>query len=161
MEMMDVVDKEDSVISTVPKSEIYEKSLTHRIVHVLVFNNEGKMAIQLRSVSVSFCPAHWSTTAGGHVQAGETYEQAALREYQEELGVTSTIRFFSKDFYIAKGTPPKFIVAFKTVFNGPFHPDPADVEKVCFFTIAEIKKMTAGAEKFHPELLFLLKKYFF
>ena len=55
----------------------------------------------------------------------------------------------------------KFLTTFKSTFNGPFHPDLKDVEKIDFFTIEQIKKMVRRGEKFHPELLFLLKKYFF
>lgn len=32
--------------------------------------------------------------------------------------------------------------------------------KVCFFSLEEIQKMVDKGEKFHPELLFLLKKHF-
>ncbi len=135
--------------------------MRHRIVHVLIFNDEGKMALQLRSPNVSFFPNAWSTTVGGHVQSGESYDQGALREYQEELGAVSLLEPFSKDVYKAEGKPEKFIYAFKTTFNGPFKPDPVDVSKVDFFSLDDIKAMVAKGEMFHPELLFLLEKYFF
>ena len=160
MEFLDIVNKKDEVIGNTSKDEIYKKSLCHRIVHVLIFNEKNEMALQLRSAKVSFCPNHWSTT-GGHVQSGESYEDAALREYEEELGATSKIEKFSKDYYEAEGTPNKFLTTFKSIFNGPFNPDLEVVDKVSFFTIEQIKEMIKNGEKFHPELLFLLKKYFF
>lgn len=144
-----------------PKDEIYNRCLRHRIVHVLIFNNMGEMAPQLRTKNLSWCPGHWSTTVGGHVSAGETYEQGALREYEEELGTKSRLELFSKDYYVVEGRAPKFVVTYKTVFNGPFHPDPNAVEKVEFFSIKQIKEMVDSGEKFHPELLFLLQNYFF
>ena len=161
MEYLDIVDKEDKVIGTAPKEEIYVRCLLHRIVHVLIFNDKDELALQLRTKNLNWCPGHWSTTVGGHVQAGETYEQGALREYQEELGTTSNLELFSKDYYSVEGIAPKFIVTFKTVFNGPFHPDADAVERVDFFSIYQLKQMIASGEKFHPELLFLLNKYFF
>jgi isopentenyldiphosphate isomerase len=161
VEYLDVVNDADEVIGRASKKDIYQKSLCHRIVHVLIFDKKEQMALQLRSSHVPFCPNHWSTTVGGHVQSGESYMAAALREYEEELGTQSDLEFFSKDFYIAPGSPHKFLVTFKTVFEGPFHPDPQAVSKVDFFTLEDIKKMIARGEKFHPELLFLLKKYFF
>lgn len=161
MEFLDIVNKKDEAIGIASKEDIYKKSLCHRIMHVLIFNNKGKMALQLRSDRVSFCPNHWSTTVGGHVQTKESYEDAALREYQEELGTTGKIEKFSKDYYEAEGTPNKFLVTFKSIFNGPFHPDKTVVKEVDFFTIDKIKSMVNNGEKFHPELLFLLKKYFF
>ena len=110
MEYLDIVNKNDKVIGKALKEQVYKKSLIHRIVHVLIFNNRGEMALQLRSKKVSFCPNHWSTTVGGHVQSGETYKIAAIREYKEELGTTSNIKIFSKDYYTKKGSPSKFLV---------------------------------------------------
>jgi len=160
-EFLDVVDRSDNVIGRASKEEVYRRALCHRIVHVLIFNDKGEMALQLRSPNISFCPGHWSTAVGGHVQSGETSEQAALREYKEELGAISKLAFFSKDFYHAPGTPDKFLITFKTRFNGPFKPDPDAVTMVEFFTLEDIKKMLEKGEKFHPELLFLLRKHFF
>ena len=158
---MDIVNPQDDVIGKTSRQEIYAKSLIHRIVHILIFNDKNEMALQKRSSNVTFCPNHWSTAVGGHVRAGESYEEAALREYEEELGTKSKLEYFSKDYYSGEGTPDKFLVTFKTTFNGPFHLDKVDVEKICFFKLDKIKEMINNGEKFHPELLFLLKKYFF
>lgn len=160
MEFMDVVNKDDDVIGVASRQDIYKKMLCHRIVHVLIFNLKGEMALQLRSANVPFCPNHWSTTVGGHVKSEESYEDAALREYKEELGITSKLEYFSKDYYEAEGIPNKFLVTFKSTFNGPFHPDESAVSEVRFFTIEKLREMVNDGEKFHPELLFLLKKYF-
>ena len=161
MEIMDVVNRNDEVIGTAARDEVYQKALCHRIVHVLIFNDKNEMALQRRSATVSFCPLHWSTAVGGHVKSKESYAEAALREYDEELGTKSRLEFFSKDYYEAKGSPSKFIVAFKTIFNGPFKFDRTVVESVDFFAIEKINEMVEKGEKFHPELLFLLRKYFF
>jgi isopentenyldiphosphate isomerase len=162
MEILDIVNKEDKVIGALSKDEVYERNLRHRIVHILIFNKKGEIALQLRSANVSYRPLYWATAVGGHVQSGETYEQAALREYAEELGTQSELEFFSKDLYITPNIPlEKFIVAFKSIFEGPFNPDPKVVEKIEFFSLDKIKEMIAAGEKFHPELKFILEKYFF
>ena len=79
-EMLCVVDENDNVLQPVSKLEVYEKKLTHRICHVLVFNKKGEMLLQLRSRNKFFSPLTWVTSAGGHVMAGESYEEGALRE---------------------------------------------------------------------------------
>jgi isopentenyldiphosphate isomerase len=159
MEMVDIVDDNDNVIGKASRDEVYEKLLTHRIVHVIVFDKENKMALQPRGINVSFCPGHWSTSAGGHVRSGETYEDAATREYAEELGVKSRLEFFSKDLYKVAGRPNKILVTFKTTFGGPFDIDLDVVEKIEYFALDEIRNMIRKGEKFHPELLFLLENH--
>jgi isopentenyldiphosphate isomerase len=161
MEFLNIVDENDNVIGRASKDDIYKKSLCHRISHVLIFNDKGGMILQKRSGKVSFCPNHWSTAVGGHVQAGETYEDGAIREYKEELGVESKLEFVGKHFYKAPNTPNKFLAIFKTQFNGQFQPDYEVISKVGAFTIEEIKRMINNGEKIHPELLFILNKYYF
>lgn len=161
MEILDIVNEKDEVVGSTSREDIYNKLLCHRIVHVLIFNDNNEMALQLRSSSVSFCPNHWSTTVGGHVQSGESYEKAALREYQEELGLVTTLEFLSKDYYKnTKDAPDKFLTTFKTNYSGPFCPNEKEVARVDFFTVDQIKKMISLGKKFHPELLFLLDKYY-
>lgn len=160
IEFLDVVDNDDKVIGKEPVNIIYERLLPHRIVHVLIFDHNGNMALQLRGDKCRFCPKHWSTAVGGHVQSGETYEEGALREYEEELGARSNLEFFSKDIYQAEGKPVKFLVTFKTIYEGQFRLEEGKVDKVEFFNIEQIRLMINKGEKFHPELLFLLKKHF-
>lgn len=157
-EYLDIVDENDEVVGRASFQEVYEKSSRHRICHVFIFNDEGKMALQIRSKEKFFCPGCWSTSAGGHVQSGETYEQAALREFEEELGRKNEIEFLGKDYY---GPKNKFLVSFRTVVNESFDFNKKEVESLEFFTIDEIRDKVERGEKFHPELLFLLEKYFF
>lgn len=160
MEFSDIVNENDEAVGKASKKEIYEKQLLHRIVHVMVFNGKGEMALQLRSKNTPFCPLHWCTSAGGHVQSGESYEAAALRELKEEIGAEAKIDFAYKDLYTVSGNFRKFLVTFKTMFDGSFKINPAEVEKAEFFSLDEIQKMANNGEKFHPELLFLLRKHF-
>ena len=159
MEMMDIVNENDQVLGSTSREEIYAKQHYHRIAHVIIFNNKKEMALQLRSKTISFCPGHWTTAVGGHVQAGETYEDAALREYKEELGTTSKLKFIAKDYY----APPerkKFLGIFETTYNGPFKLEKGKVDKVEYFSLKKIQEMLDSGEKFHPELTFILKKHY-
>ena len=160
MESMDVVDDDDNVVGSVSQKDIYEKHLPHRIAHVLVFNESGEMALQMRSATKGFCPLHWSTAAGGHVQSGETYEQAALREMLEELGVSPAVEEVGKDMYVDGGRGlKKFLGTFKAVCPGPFKFND-EVERIEFFDMEQIQHMVDAGDKFHPELLFILERRF-
>jgi len=160
MEIVDVVDDNDVIIGSVPKEELYKKLLTHRIVHVLIFNGKGEMALQMRSANVAFCPKHWSTSVGGHVQSGETCEQAAMREMLEEIGITIPIEYVGKEIYEDSRPLKRFLYIYSANFDGPFNTNPEAVEHMDFFSLDEMERMIASGEKFHPELKFLLEKRF-
>ena len=160
MEFLDIVDDQDEVIAYASIRDIYFKKLPHRIVHVFIFNDKDELALQKRSINKDFCPSHWSTAVGGHVQQKESYLEAAKREFKEELGTTAELEEFKKDVYIKPNGPKKFLTTFKAKFNGPFNENPEEVERVDFFSLEKIQEMVNSGEKFHPELLFLLKKHF-
>ncbi len=158
MEYLDVVDSNDLVIGNASKDDIYQKLLPHRIVHIIVYNDKNEMAVQIRGKDVVFCPNHWSTSAAGHVQRGETYQAAAERELEEELGIKSELKLVEKFFYQAPNRPDKFIALFETVYNGPLNLDPAEVESCSYFSTSQLKDMVFSGQKFHPEFLFILDK---
>lgn len=163
MEYIDVVNDRDKVIGKASYKDIYRKLLTHRIVHILVFNKKGEMLLQLRAKDRSFCPLHWSTSAGGHVRSGESPKQAAKRELVEELGMKLPLKFSYKDFYV--NLEPyeiglkEFLTTFIAKSDGPFKIG-SEVDRIDFFTLSKIQQMINKKEKFHPELLFLLRKHF-
>lgn len=161
MELLDIIDKNDHVIGQAAKEDIYAKKLRHRIVHVLVFDDSGKMLLQQRGRNSNFLPLGWSTSVGGHVISGESYEEAAMREAKEEIGITKKIDFLYKDIYKDPRGFYKHLGTFQVTYNGPFTLHPHEVEKVEFFTIPEIRDKINNDELFHPELLFLLNKYYF
>ena len=160
MEFLDIVDEHDKVIGKASKQDVYEKKLMHRIVHILLFNDRNELALQLQSRAKKFCPLHWVSSAAGHVQAGESWAEAALRELEEEIGTHPSIEFVRKDVYDIGNGLKKIIGTFRADYNGPFTVNPIEVEKVEFFTLEQIRQMIRSGEKFHPELLFLLKKQY-
>jgi isopentenyl-diphosphate Delta-isomerase len=91
---------DDQVIGQATREDVYTNNHMHRIVHIFVRDRAGRFLLQIRSATVKYCPLHWSTSAGGHVQTGETYEEAARRELEEEIGLTQgELREVGKFFY--------------------------------------------------------------
>ncbi|MFA6073768.1 MAG: NUDIX domain-containing protein [Candidatus Woesearchaeota archaeon] len=159
LEILDVVDEHDVVVGEMNRCDINKKLLSHRIVHVLIFDKNKKLLLQKRSAKKSFCPRNWSTSVGGHVQKGETYERAALREFVEELGFSKPVELLFKTRFDDPRGFFMFLEVFKATYEGEFKLDPDDVESVEYFSREEINKMIETGEKFHPELKFILKEY--
>lgn len=57
---------------------------------VLIENEKGEYLIQKRASTKKQGPNKWGLTAG-HVDAGESYEEAMIREIKEELGINVAI----------------------------------------------------------------------
>ena len=80
---------------------------------------------------------------------------------QEEIGIRTALSFMAKDIYTChKRNLSKILVTFKASHNGPFKPDPKEVDTIKFFSLEQIQEMIDNGEKFAPELLFLLEKHF-
>lgn len=87
-EILDVVDEHDEVIGQAPRGEVYERGLRHRCVFVFVRDGAGRIFVHRRTASKLVFPLMYDMFVGGVVGAGESYDTAALREAEEELGVS-------------------------------------------------------------------------
>ena len=161
-EIIDIIDERNKVVGRCTKEKIYLKKHLHRIVHVLIFNNKGELLLQLRSKNKSYLPEYWGTSVGGHILSGESLKEAAVREMQEELGVKLKLEPFGKNWFdsVDEIGLRKLLVTFKANSDGPFRLFKDEVEKVKFFSIDEIKQTVCIGKKIHPELKFLINKYF-
>ena len=52
----------------------------------VIFPQEDRVLLQLRQ-GTGYMDGYWATAAAGHVEAGESAVQAAVREAKEELGI--------------------------------------------------------------------------
>lgn len=87
-ELLDMVNKNDEVIGQKRRSEVYSKKLSNfRVVNAFLINKDGKLWIPRRAKDKRIFPLCLDASMGGHVSAGETYEQAFAREMMEELRI--------------------------------------------------------------------------
>jgi isopentenyldiphosphate isomerase len=86
-ELLDLVDVNDVVIATMPRSQVFAQGLTNfRLVSAFVKNNDGKFCFFRRARNKKVYPGAFGLV-GGCVQSGESYQEALIRELQEEIGV--------------------------------------------------------------------------
>ncbi|MFE9443485.1 NUDIX hydrolase [Streptomyces sp. NPDC006602] len=91
-EILDIVDENDNVIGQSPRGEAYAEGLRHRCVFIQARDGEGRIFVHRRTPTKLVFPSLYDMFVGGVVGAGESYDEAALREAEEELGVSGLPR---------------------------------------------------------------------
>lgn len=87
MELIDVIDENNNLTGkTEDKDIVHAKGMYHREISVWIMNKNGEILLQKRAMSKKQHPGKWSIVAG-HIQAGETPLQGAIRETKEEVGI--------------------------------------------------------------------------
>ena len=141
MEYFEVVNERGEVIGTAPRSECHgNPALVHRAAHVLVFDNEGRLLLQLRSKDKDIQPGKWDTSVGGHLAVGESYEEAALRETSEELGITGVKLNYLYDYPLRNNVESENIRSFYINYDGPVKFQEEEIDEVRHWGMGEVKR---------------------
>ncbi|MFB7335641.1 NUDIX hydrolase [Streptomyces adustus] len=87
-EILDIVDENDRIVGRSPRGEAYAQGLRHRCVFIQARDAAGRLFVHRRTPTKLVFPSLYDMFVGGVVGAGEAYDDAALREAEEELGVS-------------------------------------------------------------------------
>lgn len=87
-ELVDVVDEQDRVIGQATRQQMRRDRLLHRVVAVLCINSRNEIFVHRRTATKDLFPSLYDMFVAGTVESGEDYDQSAVRELAEELGIT-------------------------------------------------------------------------
>ena len=142
MERYDILDESGAVVGQTDRDGIHDGSrLLHGVVHLLVFNDRGQLILQKRAMAKLIEPGKWDTSVGGHIDSGETIEQALARETAEELGIRDAPceRLYT---YIAEtDIERELVTAYRCTWNGPIVFPADEIEEVAWYTPGEVESM--------------------
>ena len=160
-EFFDVVNERDEVIGRAPRREVHARGLWHRAMHVLVFNARGDVFLQKRSMKKDTARGKWDSSSSGHLDAGETYDIAAVREVREEIGLhlpQTPVRLFKID--ACRETGWEFCWIYRAESEGPFVLHPDEIETGGWFTPAAVTNwITDKPEDFASCLVLIWQKF--
>lgn len=144
-ELLPVVDEDDRIIDTCARHIIHASGFRHRAVHILVFNEQGQLFLQKRSMKKDLNGGLWDTSAAGHVDAHEDYDASAVRELEEELGI-GLVHVLEPLFKLpaCEETGMEFIQVYRCIHNGPFILAAEEIDDGDWFNIADISERIAA-----------------
>lgn len=88
MEYIDIFDYNNNPTGEIKeKTQVHEDGNFHRTAHVWIMNDKKELLLQKRSATKKSHPNFWDISGAGHIRAGETVIEGAIRELKEELGV--------------------------------------------------------------------------
>ena len=140
-EKFPIVDEEGCVVGSATRGECHNGArLLHPVVHLHVFNTAGDIYLQKRPEWKDIQPGKWDTAVGGHMDYGETPEEALRREVREELGITDfTPEFIGKYVFDSK-RERELVYVNRTIYDGPVRPSTEELDGGRFWTMAEIRE---------------------
>jgi len=143
-ELLSVVDEQDEVIGERRRDDVHRLGLRHRAVHVLIFDSRGRLFLQKRAARKRENPGLWDSSVAGHVDAGESYDAAIVREVQEEVGLLLSAppqRVFKLD--ACESTGMEFTRVYRLVSDQPLRPNLDEIESGRWFTVEEVESLLA------------------
>ncbi len=139
-EIFPIVNEDGEEIGKATRKECHSGSmLLHPVIHVHVFNSKGELYLQQRSFTKDIQPGKWDTAVGGHVDYGETIEQAAMRECKEELGLENISPGFLYKYNWQSTIENELVYVYLLLYDGEISPNPDELIGGRFWTTGEIK----------------------
>jgi isopentenyl-diphosphate Delta-isomerase len=162
-----VVDEDDNELGSATSAEVWRKGLYHRIVSVFVVDDQGRMLLQLRGSQVKVYPNCWDQAAGGHVDVGSSYDQAAQNEVTEETGLDGVVLTTVGTYRSNTTQGDRIINQFERIYvahvshDVKLRAEQDEVSKLQWFTPTELRLLiTEHPANFTPGLLYALRQYF-
>lgn len=146
---IDWVDEADRPVGEIERGRVFEVGAKFRVVHIFVFNPEGKLLLQQLARERERNPLKWGSSVAGYLNVGESYVDGATRRLREELGlVTPLVKHGSISMQDHSST--KFITLYTTRTSAEPHiVEPGHIESLRFWRPEELQReLSRNPEQF-------------
>jgi len=159
-EQVIIVDENNNEVEVVPRSEMRKNNLRYRSTFIFVFNSKGEILVTKRTETKDVYPGLYEIFHGGTVAYGETFEQNAYKEIEEELGIKNIDLEFLFKFSYKDKVQNCIGKVYKCVYDGEIKIQEEEVESYFFVSVKKLKEMIKeDSGKFTGDGLYVFKKY--
>lgn len=159
-EVVALVDRDGRVVGSAPRSVVRRDNLLHSATAVLVRDSSRRIYVHRRSDTKDWAPGRWDVAAGGVIVLGEDPGPSALRELEEELGITAAPLHELGSHLYEDDTTRCFEYVYETTWDGPVRHQPDEVAEGLWMTLAELAALLADPEiAFVPDSRQLLARF--
>ena len=143
-ELLPIVNEEGDVTGSATRGKCHDGSkLLHPVVHLHLFDSDGRLYLQRRPLWKDIQPGKWDTAVGGHVDWGEDIETALMREIREELGISNAGPQFLVRYVFESEREKELIHVYKAIYDGEVRPSD-ELDGGRFWTLQEIDAAIGG-----------------
>lgn len=137
-ELLPIVDEKGKVVGRATRGECHSGTkLLHPVVHLHLFDTDGRLYLQHRPIWKEIQPDKWDTAVGGHIDYGEEVAVALDREIREELGVTNCEPRFLQSYIFESEREKELVYVYSAVYDGEIVPSD-ELDGGRFWNIAEL-----------------------
>jgi isopentenyl-diphosphate delta-isomerase len=165
-ERLVLVDENDQPIGVGDRKEAWAKGYYTRNVRIVLRDEMGRFLSQKRSMKKAIYAGMWTVAASGHVDEGETWETAALRETKEEIGISVDLKFVG-DFVFKNDEGDKKVRQIIRVYEGTidsateFNLEEDEVEATKWYELDGLKSsMQQAPTEFTPSFIETMSKFY-
>lgn len=138
-EIFPIVDADGTVVGSATRGECHNGSkLLHPVVHLHLFDEQGRLYLQQRPLWKDIQPGKWDTAVGGHIDFGEEVDVALRREAREELGVVGFEPRFLLKYLFESECEKELVYVFSTIYMGEVRPSD-ELDGGRFWSLSEIE----------------------
>ena len=155
-----IVNNDDQIIGYKDKEQAYKEGLMLRSIQIFVYSPKRELFLQKRGKNKSRYPNYFCASVAGHVEPEENYQQAAIRELNEELGLkkVDNLKFITKE-RTPVGENSYAMTTLFTIKTDEFIAlQKEEIDSGNFYTIKEIKQLILKGALFTPGFLYFFNK---
>ena len=139
-ELFPILNEAGEVIGKASRGECHNGSrLLHPVVHLHLMNSRGELYLQRRPLWKEIQPGKWDTAVGGHVDYGETIEEALRREVREEIGLEKFTPEKMCHYLYDSDREREMVYVYRAVYDGEVCPS-EETDGGRFWTIEELRE---------------------